>query len=197
MKKFLMAVLMIFLSTGVGVLCAQEIRTKAVFLIAQKDFQDDEFSRPRAILEAEGVEVTVASSTLAEVTGMNGMKTVPQLLYTDVKVENYDAVVFIGGSGTTQYINDPVAHRLAREAVEKNKVIGAICLAPRVLASAGLLKDKRATVYPSEGESLKQSGALYTAKPVEQDGNIITADGPDSADAFGVALLKQLKGRGK
>ncbi len=188
---------MVVLMMGTGVVCAQEIPQKAVFLIAEKDFQDDEFARPLAILEAEGVEVTVASSTLDEVTGMNGMKTVPELLYTEVNVENYDAVVFIGGSGAMQYINDPVAHRLAKEAVEKDKVIGAICLAPRVLASAGVLKDKRATVYPSEGEVLKQSGALYTAQPVEQDEKIITADGPDSADAFGLALLQQLKGRGK
>ncbi|HBG61676.1 MAG TPA: DJ-1 family protein [Candidatus Omnitrophica bacterium] len=166
---------------------------KAVFIIASENFQDDEFAQPLAVLEDNGVSVTVASTTTEEVTGMNGAKTTPDVLLSTIKADDFDAVVFIGGSGAAQYIDDPMAHKLAQDAIEQNKVLGAICLAPRILASAGVLTGKNATVYPTEGEKLKEAGVNYTANPVEQDGNIITADGPSSAKEFGEALVGLLK----
>ena len=165
---------------------------KAVFLIAAKDFQDDEFSQPLEVLKGKGVAVTVASTTLSEATGMNGAKVTPNALLKDIKADDFDAVVFIGGSGAMQYLDDPLAHKLAQEAVAKNKIVGAICIAPLILANAGVLSGKNATCYPTEGEKLKGSGVNYSAKPVEVEGNIITADGPKSAKDFGEELAKAL-----
>jgi len=186
------------LFSGVSIVFAQEqVGKKAVFIIPQENFQDDEFAQPLGIFEEQGINVTVASTTLNEVTGMNGAKTTPQMLLKDVNVDDYDVVVFIGGSGAAQYIDDPLAHQIAQEAIAKNKILGGICLAPRILASAGVLKDKNATVYPTEGEKLKECGVNYTAKPVEKDGNIITADGPGSAIEFGTVLVETLRGETK
>lgn len=195
MKKLLSLILVLSMATAfLPAVQAQENAKKALFIIAQENFQDDEFAQPLDVLTSNNIAVTVASTTTDEVIGMNGGKAKPDMLLKDVKVDDYDAVVFIGGSGAAQYIDDPLAHLVAQEAIAKNKLVGAICLAPRILATAGVLKDKKATVYPSEGEKLKEQGVNYTAKPVEQDGNIITADGPGSARDFGEALKKALKG---
>jgi len=167
---------------------------KAVLIIAQKDFQDDEFGKPFNILKENGFSVVVASTTLGEATGTNGAKVKPQVLVKNVRADDFDAVVFIGGPGAAQYLEDPAAHKLAQDAVEKNKILGGICLAPEILANAGVLKDKKATVYPSESQNLASKGALYTGNAVEKDGNIITADGPQSAEQFGQALKDALKG---
>lgn len=166
----------------------------AVFIIAQENFQDDEFAKPLEALKARGISVTVASTTLGEVTGMNGAKAKPDMLLKDIKAEDFDAIVFIGGSGAVQYLDDPVAHKLAQDAVAKNKLVGGICLAPVILTNAGILKGKKATVYPTEGDKLKSSGVDYTANPVEKDGKLITADGPGSAEEFAKALLVALEG---
>jgi protease I len=109
---------------------------------------------------------------------------------SQVQARDYDAVIFIGGSGAAQYVDDPVAHKLAYDAVKERKVVGAICMAPLILAKAGLLKGKKATVYPALADDFKQYGMKYTAKPVEKDGRIITADGPNSAAEFGQELAK-------
>ena len=197
MKKILGLVLVSFLLTAFAPMVSAEpplMGKKAVFVIAEKYFQDDEFADPLAVLKHNGVEVTVASSTLSEVVGMKGMATTPDVLLKDVKAADFDAVVFIGGSSAMQYINDPLAHQLAQDAVAGKKVVGAICIAPRILAGAGVLTGKNATVFPTEGERLKESGVNYTAKPVEQDGDIITADGPDAAKQFGEALATALEG---
>ncbi len=187
--SLLMAAVLL-ISTG---LAQAQAGKKAVFIIASENFQDDEFAQPLAIFEKNGISVTVASTTTEEVTGMDGLKTTPDVLLNTIQAEDYDAVVFIGGSGAAQYIDDPLAHQLAQDALEQNKILGAICLAPRILGKAGVLTGKNATVYPTEGEKLAASGVNYTAKPVEQDGNIVTADGPGSATAFGAALVELLK----
>ncbi|MFA5362638.1 MAG: DJ-1/PfpI family protein [Candidatus Omnitrophota bacterium] len=166
---------------------------KAVMLIAQDGFQDDEFFRPKEVLEKNGIAVTVASSSLAEAKGMNGGKFTPQVLLSGVKAGDFDAVIFIGGSGAAQYLDDPQAHNLAQDAAVQGKIVGAICIASRILVNAGVLKGKRATVYPTEGDKLKAAGVIYTAMPVEIDGKIITADGPDSAVRFGEEIVKALK----
>ena len=73
--------------------------------------------------------------------------------------------------------------------------MAAICLAPSVLANAGVLVEKKATVYP-EGwaiTALKQNGAFFDPKPIVIDGRYITANGPEVAVDFAYALVEALK----
>lgn len=166
---------------------------KAVLIIAHDRFRDEEFLEPKKILEEGGVKVTVASSSLETATGMLGAKAKPDILLKDVKAEDYDAVVFIGGSGASEYWSNSTAHSIAKEALEKGKLLGAICIAPVTLAKAGLLKGKHVTVFESEIEKIKAEGAVYTGGGVEKDGNIITGQGPAYAAKFGEAILSALK----
>jgi protease I len=134
----------------------------------------------------------VASTTLSEISGMNGAKARADILLKDVMVKDFDAVVFIGGSGAEQYTDDPLSHKIAQESVAEGKITAAICLGPVILANAGILKDKKATCYPTNGDKLTAAGVNYTASLVEKDGNIITADGPNSAQEFGEEIYKAL-----
>jgi len=165
---------------------------KVVMIIAARNFRDEELRLPREILEGQGAEVTLASTTLDEAVGMFGAKAKPDILLRDVKVEDYDAIIFVGGSGASRYWNDPTAHEIAREAVEQGKVLGAICIAPVTLANAGVLSGKRATIFGSEAGKLKAKGAEYTGAKVERDGKIITGSGPEAAEEFGRAIVKAL-----
>lgn len=173
---------------------AEEVAMKkVVMIIAQDAFRDEELLEPKAILEKAGIEVKVASTTLKEVKGMLGAKVKPDILVGNIKVEDFDAVIFIGGTGASQYWDDPQAHRLARETLDSHRILAAICIAPVTLAKAGILKGKKATVWSSEAGQLKAAGVNYTARAVEKDGNIITAQGPFAARQFGEELLEALK----
>lgn len=169
---------------------------KVLMVIASNQFRDEEYQKPRSILEGAGVKVTVASSTLQEATGMLGLKVKPDILLKEAKMSRYDAVVFVGGMGATEYWENPTAHALAKEAYQSGKLASAICLAPMTLANAGLLKGKKATIWPDAAKDFKTKGVLYTGSKVEQDGRIITGSGPDAAEAFGKALAKALQGQG-
>ncbi|WP_347273563.1 DJ-1/PfpI family protein [Candidatus Kuenenia sp.] len=166
---------------------------KVVMIIAKNNFRDEELLEPKAILEKNGAAVTIASSSLKESTGMLGAKVSPDILFTEIAVGDYDAVIFVGGTGSSEYWDNPTAHTIAKEASKANKIVGAICIAPVTLAKAGLLKGKKATTYSSTVNDIKSEGANYTGEGVEKDGNIITADGPVSAKKFGEAIVKALQ----
>ena len=117
-----------------------------LMIIASNNFRDEEYLHPREVLENEGAKITIASSTKKEATGMLGTKVVPDILIDEVNIDDYDAVIFVGGSGANEYWENEKAHEIAKKAYEKSKVIGAICIAPVTLARAGLLKGKKGTV---------------------------------------------------
>lgn len=167
-----------------------------LMILASRNFRDEEYLEPRKVLEDSGADITVASSSLGVSRGMLGAQVRPDILLEDVDVADYDAILFIGGSGSSEYFNDPKAHSIAREAQDANKVLGAICIAPSTLANAGVLKGKKATCFASERANLVKKGATYTGRGVEVDGNIITSDGPGSAREFGETILEKLKSLG-
>ena len=166
---------------------------KVLMIIAERNFRDEELLKPKKILEDRGVEVTVASTSLQNVRGMLGATVKPDILLSSVEVQDYDVITFVGGSGASQYWNDPLAHSIAQEAVEKGKILGAICIAPVTLANAGVLSGKKATVFSSEISKLEAKGAIYTGKPVQVEGKIITGEGPQAAEQFGEAIVKALE----
>ncbi len=166
---------------------------KAVMIIAAANFRDEELLQPKKILEDSGIKVSVASTTTKPVKGMLAAVVEPDMLVSDIEVKDFDAVIFVGGTGSSQYWDDPGAHKIIKEALAEDKVLAAICIAPVTLANAGVLKAKRATVFASEAGRLKQKGADYTAKAVEEDGKIITANGPAAAKEFGQRIVDAIK----
>jgi protease I len=123
---------------------------------------------------------------------MLGAKVTPDILLKDVNTDDYNAIVFVGGSGASEYWDDMVAHKIAKDTIKKQKTLAAICIAPVTLANAGVLSGKRATVWPSEADMLVKKGASYTGSAVEVDGKLITANGPAAAKEFAEAILKSI-----
>lgn len=165
---------------------------KVLMVIAHEIFRDEEYLQPKKILETAGIKVITASSSLEPATGKLGAIVYPDVLVQDSRVAEYDAIVFIGGSGSRNYFHDPAAHALAKEAVEREKLLAAICSATGILAQADVIKGKKVTSFPTEAEIIEKNGAHYTGKNVEIDGRLVTANGPAAAEAFGNALRKML-----
>jgi len=166
---------------------------KAVMVIAPQDFRDEELFEPKAILEKCGVEVKIASASADIALGKLGAKVKPDLLIKDIRIKDLDALIFVGGIGASRYFDDQLLHQLIKHALKENRVVAAICIAPVILARAGVLKAKRATAFSSEEKEIKGAGARYSGRPVERDANIITAAGPFAATEFGREIAKALE----
>jgi len=164
-----------------------------LMIIAPVNFRDEEFLEPKAVFEKQKMTVTVASKGVKTAKGMLGATAEIDKDISAVNVDEYDAVVFIGGTGASAYFEDSTALSIAKEAYEKGKVVAAICIAPSILANAGILEGKKATCFSSESSNLETQGANYTGGDVEVDGKVITASGPAAAKKFGAAIAGALK----
>ena len=165
---------------------------RVLFVIAPKDFKDVELATPLQLLADQGADVTITSKRTDPATGMDGAKVTPDLALSEVRVPDYDAVVFVGGSGAPVYFDDAEALAVACEAAEEDKVVAAICLAPGILAKAGLLKGEDATITASRSDLLTDAGANYTGPGVVESGLFVTASGPDQAEPFAEKLAELL-----
>ena len=165
---------------------------KAVFITAAEIFRDEEYFHPKEILEKAGIEVITASIKTGELKGKLGGKAISDMLIADIKTEDFDALVFIGGGGASVFFNNPIALKLVRDFYDEGKIVASICIAGIILANAGILKGKKATVYIDGKDDLIKGGAIFTGNSLELDGNVITANGPDSAKLFGTALAQAL-----
>ena len=170
------------------------VEKNVLFVIAPNDFRDEELFHPKEEVEKAGIKTTVASLTTDEAKGMMGGTIKPDLTIDDVNMDDYDAVVFVGGLGSSVYFDNARAHEIAKSFFEKNKVTAAICIAPNTLAQAGVLEGKRVTSYPSVKGDIEAKSGEYTGSDVEADGNVITASGPPAAREFGKKIVEMLLG---
>lgn len=171
-----------------------EISRKVAIIVAFKDFRDEEYFVPKRILEEAGVKITTVSTSLGTAVGADGGETESSFLLENLKSEDFDAIVFIGGPGCLKYLDNENSYRAARETISQDKVLAAICISPVILAKAGVLSGKKATVWSSPLDKspikiLEENGAIYQDESVVVDGKIITALGPIAAKEFGKVIV--------
>lgn len=167
-----------------------EKNKKVVMIVAGKDFKDEEYFVPRQILEEKGTEIKTASNKSGQASGVSGNEVKVDLLVSEINPGDFDAIVFIGGPGALDNLDNEVSYGLSRKTIEEGKILAAICISPVILAKSGVLQGKQATVWSSVLDKsavkiLKERGVRYFDEKVMIDGQIITANGPEAAQEFG------------
>lgn len=168
-----------------------------LMVIAYKDFRDEEYLKTKYLFQVAGGKIKTASTQKGTAVGADGNTVEVDVLIKDANLADYDAVIFIGGSGALTYLDNEDSYKLARETIADNKVLGSICISPVVLAKAGVLKGKKATVWTSLMDKsavkiLEENGATFQDKSVIADGKIITGNGPDASDEFAMKIIEIL-----
>jgi SagB-type dehydrogenase family enzyme len=169
-----------------------QITKKAVLIVPPAQFAYTELSETQRILNEAGIASVVASSKIGVIQGAGGI-VASEITLDNLKVEDYEVVVFIGGPGVADYFNNPAILNIVKKASFANKVIAAISSAPMILANAHVLRGVRATGLPQQRDQMKKAGAQYTGSPVERDGRIITANDSSAAVPFARAIVAALK----
>lgn len=166
-------------------------------IIASRDFRDAEYFVPKEVLETAGAKITTVSNKSGTALGADGGEIKVDLLLSELRVADFDAIVFIGGPGALQHLDNQDSYRVAQETINQGKILAAICIAPAILANAGVLQGKKATVWTSAMDKsaakiLEDNGAIYEDKLVIADGKIVTGSGAAAAKEFGEAIKKLL-----
>lgn len=163
----------------------------SVAVILADGFEEVEAMAIVDVLRRAGINTVMAGLHDGHITGARKVKVIPDTVIDRVKVDDFDMIVLPGGQPGSDNLNaDPRVKDMIRNFAQRGKLTGAICAAPLVLASAGVLQGKRATSFPSYKNKL--GGAVYEEASVVTDGNVLTSRGPGTALAFGLAIVARL-----
>ena len=147
------------------------------------------------LLRRAGIDVIAAGLEAGPVKASRGVVLQPDTTLDAALQNDYDMVVLPGGGPGADRLNaDDRIRLLLISMANSEKFIAAICAAPKVLKSAGLLDDKQATCYPGAIDSADLPG-LDTERRVIQDGRVITSRGPGTAMDFALHLIELLAGK--
>ena len=148
------------------------------------------------ILRRAGIEVVSAGLDAQPVRASRGTVIIPDTTLEAALKHEYDMVLLPGGQpGSNNLKADARILELVQRMAQQGKYVAAICAAPSVLATAGLLDDKRATSFPGALDAFPQVQQQQAA--VVEDGKLITSRGPGTAMDFALILVERLLGKAK
>jgi protease I len=167
---------------------------KRVAILVEQEFEDTELSGPRDALIAAGATVVIVGPISgAEYRGKRGEAVVTsELAAGAAHMKDFDALVIPGGHAPDKMRMRHAMVDLARDAMEANKPVAAICHGPSLLISANALRGRTLTCWPSIAIDVKNAGGRYVDKPVVEDGNLITSRKPDDVSVFSDAIIRAL-----
>jgi 4-methyl-5(b-hydroxyethyl)-thiazole monophosphate biosynthesis len=166
-----------------------------VLVILAEGFEEAEAVTPIDILRRAGAEVTTAS--LAEgihVTGRSGLTVHADTILSAVEAINFSCILLPGGPGVSRLRNDLRVIAIVKRQHEAKGWIAAICAAPVVLLSTGILDGRRYTAHFTVSSELPH--ALHNEK-VAVDGHLITSRGAGTSLDFGLSIVEALFSREK
>jgi putative intracellular protease/amidase len=165
---------------------------KVLVILPHYNFRDKEYTWLRERLDAAGVRVEIASTHLSEAEGRFGTIVKPDVLISYVEAIDYDAYIFVGEEAAMEFYGNPDIQKIIDNAFENHKVVAAIGAAVPIIGYSGKLVGVRITSVESERKRLEDMGAYFTGRISEQDGQVITANGPYGTREFADSIVKAL-----
>ena len=165
-----------------------------VYIILGKGFEPVEAIAPCDILRRGGVDVKLAGIGGKTVEAAHGVTVAADCTVEEIEQNALEMIVLPGGlPGSTNLQAHEGLTANIRAFASAGKKLAAICAAPMVFGSCGILDGKKATIYPGMEEYL--TGAEPTGEAATVDGNIITGQGPALAMEFALAIAENVKGK--
>jgi len=168
-----------------------------VLVLVTDGFEESELTSPVEALEKAGATVDIAAPKAGKVQGFNhfekGKKVRATKTINEVDASDYDALHLPGGGLNADALRAiPEALELVRAFDSTNKPIAAICHAPWVLISAGLVKGRALTSYSTIQDDIRNAGGEWSDEAVVEDANWITSRQPSDLPAFNRAVIEMI-----
>ncbi len=147
------------------------------------------------LLRRAGITVVTAGLDDNPVKASRGVVLIPDTTLGAALEQHYDMVVLPGGLPGADHLNNDMRIReIVKKTNDAKRLVAAICAAPKVFASMGMLIGRRVTAYPGVLDNMNVPGMRITGEPVTVDGGIITSRGPGTAMDFALTLVEKLLG---
>ncbi|MGI4814640.1 MAG: type 1 glutamine amidotransferase domain-containing protein [Janthinobacterium lividum] len=175
----------------------QNLVGKKVAILATDGFEQAELVSPKEALEAAGAIVEVVSDKTDTIQGFKHLEKADAIrvdkTFDQALAGDYDAVVLPGGvvNGDAMRLL-PKAQRFIKQTDDEHKPIAVICHGTWLPISAGIVKGRTLTSWPSLQDDLRNAGARWLDQEVVHDGNFISSRKPDDLPAFNRTLIEVL-----
>jgi len=170
----------------------EDLSMKRVIQLVSDDFEDLELWCPVMRLREEGVTVDLVAEKPGMYHGKYGVPCEVTMSFNDINDSDYDGILVPGGWAPDKLRRFPKVIELVKNMDRDGKLIGQICHAGWVLASAEVLKGRKVTSTPGIRDDLTHAGAIWLDQPVVIDGNIVSARRPPDIPEYMNALVKVL-----
>jgi protease I len=168
---------------------APDLSGKRVAILVENGFEQEELTRPRAVLEEAGAQTDIISPAGDKVKGWNhgewGDSFNVDVRLTYANPDDYDALLLPGGVMNPDKLRrNEEALYFIRAFFEAGKPVAAICHGPWTLVDAGVVRGRTLTSYSSIQTDLKNAGAEWVNQEVVVDNGLVTSRKPDDIPAF-------------
>jgi len=169
-----------------------------VAMLVVDGFEQVELTGPRDALAGQGARAVLVSARREPVQGMHhdqkGDRFDVDLTFAEALPAEFDAVLLPGGVVNADEIRmHPKAREFVQAMHQQDKPIAVICHGPWLLASAGLVKGRTLTSWPSLQDDLRNAGAQWVDQEVVVDGKLVSSRKPDDIPAFNREMLRVIQ----
>lgn len=157
-------------------------------------FEQVELTGPRQALQQAGAETVIVAPHDGEVQGAQHDKKADrfgvQATFADAHPDDFHGVVLPGGTMNADALRMvPEAQRFVKKMQDDGKPIAVICHGPWLLVSAGLVKGRTLTSWPSLQDDIRNAGGEWVDREVVRDANWVSSRKPDDIPAFNQAII--------
>lgn len=169
--------------------------SKQVLILLAQGCEELEAVTISNILTRAGINVIRAGQNSHLIKCARGLTLLADTILEDIEHSQFDAVILPGGlPGANYLMNDARVAGLLNRHIDNNRLIGAICAAPKILVKNQLLLGKTITAFPGSLSEFDCSDYQMSDAAVEIDGQLITSRGPGTALDFALAIVDHLEG---
>ncbi|WP_343487339.1 type 1 glutamine amidotransferase domain-containing protein [Allomuricauda sp. d1] len=175
-----------------------KLQNKKVAILATNGFEKSELFEPYKALKAEGAVVDIVSTEMGEIksweNGNWGETINVNKVVTDAKEQDYNGLVLPGGVSNPDTLRtNEDALQFIRDFFKSGKPVAAICHAPWLLISAGVIENRKVTSYKSIKDDVINAGANWVDEEVVVDEGLTTSRNPDDLPAFIDKVIEEIK----
>jgi protease I len=161
-------------------------------VLVAEGVEDLEFYVTLMRLQEEGVRVDTVALSLDAVRGKNGLEVRPDVTVGEATGVPYDVIVLPGGWAPDKLRRSPAVLEIIRSRYAAGAVIAAICHGPWLLASADLIRGRRATGSLGIKDDLVNAGAEWVDESAFTDGQLVWGRVVADIPNFCHALIERL-----